>query len=138
MELLHGKTTEEILKAYYNVYNKMGYGFCEKVYENSLVIELRKMGIKCTAQKAIDVYYDEVLVGVYYADIVVEDAVILELKAATGLVPENEAQLLNYIKATKMEVGLLLNFGEKPQFKRIIYTNDRKIVKKAHGLDSSQ
>lgn len=138
MDLLHGKTTEKILKAYFNVYNKIGYGFCEKVYENSMMIELKKMGIRCERQKAIDVYYDNVLVGVYYADIVVEDAVILELKAAVGLAAEHEAQLLNYIKATKMEVGLLLNFGEKPQFKRTIYTNDRKMVKKEYSLDSSQ
>lgn len=110
MDLLHGKSTDKILKAYYNVYNNMGYGFCEKVYENSMMIELKKMGVRCERQKAIDVYYDDVLVGVYYADIVVDNTVIVELKAAVGLAPEHEAELLNYIKATTIEVGLLCEF----------------------------
>lgn len=126
MEFLHKNITDKILKAFYNVYNKMGHGFSEKVYENSLMIELRKLGLKCEKQKGIDVYYDEELVGQYFADIIVEDMIILELKAASSIVSEHEAQLLNYLRATHIELGFLFNFGEKPQFKRLLFTNDRK------------
>jgi len=131
MEFLHGKITDKVLKAFYNVYNKMGYGFAEKVYENSMYIELQKMGLKCEKQKRISVYYDDELVGDYYADIMVEDLIILELKAASALCPEHEAQLLNYLCATDVEVGFLFNFGEKPQFKRGLFTNDRKATRKS-------
>jgi GxxExxY protein len=126
MELLHKNTTDKILRAFFNVYNKMGYGFSEKVYENSLLIELRKMGLKCERQKPISVYYDEDRVGDYFADIVVSGEVILELKAADSIAPEHETQLFNYLRATDIELGYVLNFGEKPQFKRILFTNDRK------------
>lgn len=81
----HSQLTEKILKAYYNVYNKLGYGFLEKVYENALMIELMKLGLECEKQRAIDVYYDEKRVGEYYADIIVENKVIIELKAAESL-----------------------------------------------------
>ncbi len=104
--------TDKIIKAYYAVYNKLGYGFLEKVYEKSLMIELSKMGLRCENQFPINVYYEGKEVGKYFADILVEDVVILELKADKNLCPEHEAQLLNYLKATDIEVGMLLNFGE--------------------------
>lgn len=126
MNFLHKETGDKVLRAFYNVYNKMGFGFAEKVYENSLLIELRKMEVNCEKQKKIDVYYDGQKVGEYFADIVVEGEVILELKAAAGIVPEFETQLFNYLRSTDVEVGYVLNFGEKPQFKRLIFTNDRK------------
>lgn len=81
----HSKLTEKILKAYYNVYNKLGYGFLEKVYENAMLIELLKLGLECEKQKPIDVYYDEDKIGEYFADIIVNDKVIIELKAAESL-----------------------------------------------------
>jgi len=126
MELLHKQLTEEILSVFYAVYNELGYGFLEKVYQNSLFIELKSRGFKVEAQKQIKVNYKGFEVGEYYADIVVEDLVILELKAAEFLVKEFEAQLINYLRGTNMEVGLLLNFGKKPEFIRKVYENSRK------------
>ncbi len=103
----------------------MGYGFLEKVYQNSLLIELRNTGLFCEPQKQIKVFYRNQIVGEYFADIVVNECVIVELKAAETLVEEHEFQLINYLKATEVEVGLLLNFGKKPEVKRKIFTNDR-------------
>ncbi|HRN42753.1 MAG TPA: GxxExxY protein [Vicingus sp.] len=122
-ELLHKDITDKIIKAFYEVYNELGYGFLEKVYENALLIELMAIGLSCEKQKKINVFYDGQLVGEYYADIVVNEIVIIELKAAETLCEEHEFQLINYLKATEIEVGLLLNFGKKPQFKRKIFKN---------------
>ena len=122
---LHSEITEQIIKAFYKVYNTMGYGFLEKVYEKTLMIELKKMGLEAQRQIEIKVYYEGEEVGDYKADIIVEEKVILELKAADTLCEEHEAQLLNYLKATPIEIGLLLNFGVKPQMKRKIFTNDK-------------
>lgn len=124
--MLHAATTDIILKSFYKVYNTLGYGFLEKVYQNALLIELEEQGLKCESNFSIKVFYNNVNVGNYFADIVVNDSIIIELKAAEVLVQENEFQLINYLKATEFEVGLLLNFGKKPQFKRKIFTNDRK------------
>lgn len=126
MEYLHQQTTDKIIQAYFRVYNKLGYGFLEKVYRNSMLIELRGMGLNCVSQSPVSVYYENFQVGEYYADIIVNDCVIIENKASEALVEENEFQLINYLKATEIEVGLLLNFGKKPEFKRKIFTNDRK------------
>jgi GxxExxY protein len=128
MELLHKDITDKIIKAFYKVYNELGYGFLEKVYQNALVIELTEMGLQCEKQKQIKVYYHEQMVGEYFADLIVDECVIIELKAAETLVEEHEFQLINYLKATEIEVGLLLNFGKKPQFKRKIFTNDKKKI----------
>lgn len=122
-ELLYKDITDRIIKAFYEVYNELGYGFLEKVYENALFLELSTLGLICEKQKKINVFYDNQIVGEYYADIIVNDAVIIELKAAETLCEEHEFQLINYLKATEIEVGLLLNFGKKPQFKRKIFTN---------------
>ena len=124
--MLHGQITEVILKAFYKVYNTLGYGFLEKVYENAMRIELTKMSIKAEQQKNIKVYYESEQVGDYYADLNVSDLVIVELKAAENICEEHEAQLLNYLKATDIEVGLLLNFGKEPKFSRKYFTNDKK------------
>ena len=124
--MLHEDLTSRIISAFYNVYNILGSGFLEKVYENALAIELKKIGLSVTQQESIKVYYDGVQVGDYYADIVVNGLVILELKAAESLRSEHFAQLTNYLKATDIEVGLLLNFGKKPEFKRIVLGNESK------------
>ena len=121
--LLHNELSEKILKAFYNVYNSLGYGFLEKVYENAMMIELRKLGMNVQRQVPIKVFYEKQLVGEYFADIVVDGKVIVELKAAESLCEAHEFQLINYLKATELEIGLLLNFGKKPQFRRKIYTN---------------
>ena len=123
----HKFITEKILRAYYNVYNSLGFGFLEKVYEKALIIELEELGLEVEPQKQINVYYKHKLVGNYFADIIVEDKVILELKAAEFLLSSHSSQLYNYLKSTEIEVGLILNFGEKPEFKRIVFSNDRKI-----------
>ncbi len=124
----HSELTEEIISCFYKVYNQLGYGFLEKVYENAMMIELEKNDLNCETQKAIKVFYEEQEIGNYFADIVVEGVIIVELKAAETLAPEHEAQLLNYLKATKIEVGLLLNFGKKPQFKRKVFSNQYKYL----------
>lgn len=124
--MLHGDLTDKIISAFYKVYNTLGYGFLEKVYENALIMELEKLGLAVLPQQNIKVYYEGREVGDYYADILVNNTVIIELKAAEGLRDEHKAQLINYLKATDKEIGLLLNFGHKPEFKRVIFTNDRK------------
>ena len=125
--LLHKTITDAVLKIYFDVYNQLGSGFLEKVYQNAMYFELKNKGFKVEAQKQIKVYFREQLIGEYYADLIVEDKVIVELKATELLMNVHVAQTLNYLKATEIEVGLLLNFGEEPEFKRMIYTNDRKI-----------
>lgn len=125
----HSDITSKIINAYYSVYNKLGYGFLEKVYENSLLIELRKFGMKCRSKIPIKVYYDAEEVGFYIADILVNECVIIELKAAEALCEEHEAQLTNYLKATEVEVGLLLNFGKKAEFKRKVFSSEYKNLK---------
>jgi GxxExxY protein len=126
MELLHKDLTDIILKTFYEVYNELGYGFLEKVYQNSLLIELRNKGLNVIPQKKIKVFYKGYEVGEYFADLIVEDKVVLELKAVKYIVEEFENQLLNYLRGTDCEVGLLLNFGKKPEFRRRIYENKRK------------
>lgn len=122
----HEELTNKIIRAFYHVYNTLGYGFLEKVYENAMAIELRKMGLKVVQQARILVYYEGEEVGDHSADLLVEDVVFVELKAARVLEESHEAQLLNYLKATVIEVGLLFNFGPKPQFKRKVYDNELK------------
>ena len=121
--MLHKEITDKIINAYYKVYNALGYGFLEKVYENSMVIALRKVGLKVEQQKNVKVYYESEEVGEYYADLLVEDLVIVELKAAKALSEDHEAQLINYLKATTIQIGLLINFGKEPKFKRKIFEN---------------
>ncbi len=125
MEYLFKEKTEKIIKCFYEVYNNLSYGFLEKVYENALFKELISSGFKCEKQRKIDVYYKGDEVGEYYADILVDEEIILELKASETLCQEHEYQLINYLKATNIEIGLLLNFGKKPEIRRKIFTNDR-------------
>lgn len=127
----YSEITELIIKAFFSVYNKLGYGFLEKVYENGMMIELKRLGLKVEKQKQIKVFYDEFEIGEYFADLVVNDSVIVELKAAENLLPEHEAQLVNYLKATDIEVGMLLNFGKEPKFKRRVLTSEYKNHKKS-------
>jgi GxxExxY protein len=126
MDILTNTSTESIIKCFYKVYNTLGYGFLEKVYEKALMVELEKQGIPCVSQAPIKVYYEGDLVGNYFADILINSEIILELKAADIIVQEHELQLINYLKATTIEVGYLLNFGPKPQFVRKVFSNNRK------------
>lgn len=126
MDFKHTDVTDLILKAFYKVYNEFRYGFLEKVYQNSLAIELRKLRLPVVQEARIEVYYDGQVVGEYFADLLVANAVIVEVKVVKRLLPEHEAQLLNYLKATPYEVGLLLNFGPKPEIRRRAFDNARK------------
>jgi len=126
MEMILQSLTDKIIQVYYDVYFELGFGFLEKVYQNAMRIELSDKGFGCECQKRIQVFYHGAPVGDYYADIIVDQKVILELKAAEILVREHEYQLINYLRATDIEVGLLLNFGKKPEIRRKIFTNDRK------------
>jgi len=124
--MLHKELTGEILKTFYDVYNELGYGFLERVYQNALFIELQSRGFSVEAHKRISVYYKDIVVGEYIADIIVNDKVILELKACECLTEQFEYQLLNYLKSTRCEVGLVLNFGKEPEFIRKVFTNSKK------------
>lgn len=126
MEFLLKNKTEKIIKCFYETYNVLGYGFLEKVYENALIKELTANGFECKSQEKIFVNYKGDKVGEYYADILVDNEIILELKVTELLCEEHEYQLINYLKATNIELGLLLNFGKKPEIRRKIFTNDRK------------
>ena len=119
--LKHAELTEKIIACFFQVYNTLGWGFLEKVYHFALLHELRKRGMEVQTQAKIDVFYDGLLIGEYYADLLAENLVIVELKATEQLSSAHEAQLLNYLKATPIEVGLLFNFGPKSQFKRKVF-----------------
>ena len=122
--LLNEDISAIIIKSFYKVYNTLGYGFLEKVYENALLIELRNEGLICFQQNPVKVYYHDYEVGKYYADINVSNQIILEIKAgAGGIILEHELQLMNYLRATSFEVGLILHFGKSPAFKRKIISN---------------
>jgi GxxExxY protein len=122
-EYLYQDLTSKIISCFYKVYNTLGFGFLEKVYENALLIDLKENRLSVERQKPISVSYNEKLVGEYFADLIVENKVIIELKAAESLIEEHELQLINYLKATDIEVGLLLNFGKKPEVRRKIFSN---------------
>ena len=121
--------TYSINGAVFEVNRVLGSGFLEKVYENALAQEIANRGHIVKQQVPIQVFYESKVVGEYFADLLVEDKVILELKTAESIAKEHEAQLINYLKATKIEIGLLLNFGKEPQFKRKIYSNQKEIRK---------
>ena len=118
--MINDDKTEKIIKAFYEVYNTLGYGFLEKVYENSLVIVLKKYGFEVEQQTEIPVYFDNKIVGEYYADIIVNKEIVIELKATENFNESSKFQLLNYLRATKKELGLVLNFGKKPEIRRVI------------------
>jgi len=121
----HTEITEQIIRAAFNVHNELGFGFCEKVYENAMAIELEALGLSVQQQKPVRVFYRKQLVGDYVADLVVEDKVIVELKAVKALDKAHEVQLVNYLKATSIEVGLLLNFGRSVEITRKAFTLSR-------------
>ncbi len=129
----HSELTETIIGTFYEVYNELGHGFLESVFENSMAIALRAKGFDALQQIAIPVHFRGILVGDFQADILVNRVVLLELKAVRSIDPAHIAQLLNYLKATEIEVGLLLNFGPKPEFKRVVFGNDRKRTATGRG-----
>ncbi len=127
--LKHSEITSQMIKPFYKVYNSLGYGFLERVYESALFLELRSLNLNVIRQAPIKVFYLGQEVREYFADLVVEDCVIIELKAVENLLKGHEAQLLNYLKATNIEVGLLLNFGTTAEYPRKILENKQKTLK---------
>ena len=125
---MHTEITEQIIKAAYYVYNYLGSGFLESVYEKSLELRLKQIGHSVIRQDPIKVYFEEELVGDFRADLIVDEKVIVELKAVEDLHPIHEVQLVNYLKATEIEVGLLINFGNKITIKRRVFSNLKKIT----------
>lgn len=119
--MLYETDTDRVIGAFFKVYNELGFGFLEKVYENAMAIMLSEIGFHVSRQFPIEVTFHDQPVGKYYADIVINEKIILELKAESALHPMHEAQLINYLKATDYRLGLLFNFGEKPQFKRKVW-----------------
>jgi len=115
---LYEELSSKIIQSIYRVYDKLGYGFLESVYENALLIELKRLGVGVENQKELKVYYDNEIVGIFRSDIIVEDKIIIELKSVVSLTKIHEVQLVNYLKATKLKVGILVNFGEKLEIKR--------------------
>jgi len=125
-DLKHRDLTNKIIGTFFEVYNELGFGFLESVYENALVIALREKGFKVEQQVSIPVWFRGQRVGDFVADLLVENVIILELKAVRAFDESHKAQLLNYLRATEIEVGLLLNFGQSAEFKRMAFDNDRK------------
>lgn len=125
-DLKHGLITDQILRVFYEVYNELGHGFLESVYHRSLAVALKSVGLNVSSKVAIPVWFRGIQVGQFEADILVETCVLLELKAVRRLDSSHRAQLMNYLRATDVEVGLLLNFGERPEFKRVIFDNLKK------------
>lgn len=125
-EYLHANLTGRIIGVFYDVYNELGHGFLESVYHTAMVLALRAAGVVVESDVKIPVYFRGQLAGMFEADVLIDGKVLLELKAARHLDPAHESQLLNYLRATTIEVGLLLNFGVKPQVKRLLFDNPRK------------
>lgn len=128
-ERKHWDLCHQIVGVFYSVYNELGYGFLEAVYEEALAIGLAEAGLSVRQQAATPIWFHGRTIGEYKADIVVNNLVLLELKAAKALDASHEAQILNYLRATDIEVGLLLNFGPKPHFKRFVFENNRKGIR---------
>jgi len=127
--MLERNLSNQVIHCFYKVYNTLGYGFLEKVYENALYLELINNGLSCRKQHPIKVFYNGIVVGEYFADLVVGDVMIIELKAAEAIALEHEYQLINYLKATDIELGILFNFGKEPKFVRKVFSNERKLFK---------
>ncbi len=125
-KLQHKDLTERIIRAYYNVYNDLGYGFLEKCYERAMLIELESLGMSAQAQVPLKVYYKGNSIGDFYADIVVANTIIVELKSVMEIAKEHVSQLLNYLRSTEIEVGLLMNFGVEPKVYRRAFANEYK------------
>jgi GxxExxY protein len=124
----YSELTEQIIGIFYEVYNELGFGFLEKVYEEAMAIALRERGLEFRQQASVPVWFHGKKIGSYDADLVVGEFVLVELKACKALEPTHEAQLLHYLRSTEIEVGLLLNFGPRPQVKRLAFGNERKKI----------
>jgi GxxExxY protein len=127
--LKHSELTDKIIGVFYDVYNELGYGFLESTYAEALVVALEESGLSAAREVPVPVWFRGRKVGQYFADLFVNGIVILELKAVRSIESGHEAQLLHYLRATEVEVGLLLNFGVRPQFRRLLFDNERKKIR---------
>lgn len=127
--LKHRELTGKIIRVFYEVYNELGHGFLESVYQKCLGISLQQAGLSVCSRVAIPVWFRGQQVGRFEGDMLVEGSVLLELKVVRALESSHQAQLLNYLRATDIEVGLLLNFGLRPEFKRLVFDNPRKVAR---------
>ncbi|HLJ28456.1 MAG TPA: GxxExxY protein [Candidatus Angelobacter sp.] len=132
----HSELSEVIIGVFYDVYNELGFGFLESVYRKSFALALRAKGPRVKEELPISVYFRGTNVGDFKADLVVNDLILVELKTADTLAMPHEAQVLNYLRATSLEVGLLFNFGPKPQLRRLLFDNERKKARSRHVGDS--
>ena len=133
----HAELTERIIGIFYQVTNELGFGFLESVYRRSMLIALQQAGMKAGEEVATPVYFRGILVGTFYADLVVEEGVILELKTAEVITRIHEAQLLHYLRSSTIETGFVLCFGPKPMFKRVVMSNNRKKNRNADHTDKN-
>ena len=124
--MLHADLTERIIGVFYDVYNELGHGFLESVCQTAMVMALRQSGLSVEQSVHYEVWFRGVAIGTFVADIVVNGQVIIEVKSGSALHPWHEAQLLNYLRVSSLEVGLLMNFGPKPEYRRRVFSNDRK------------
>jgi len=129
ISLKHSELTDKVIGVFYDVYNELGHGFLESVYAAAMVMALESSGLAVGREVPVAVWFRDRKIGQYFADLLVEGRVILELKAARDLDKAHEAQLLHYLRATDVEVGLLLNFGVRPQFRRLVFENERKTIR---------
>jgi len=127
--LKHADLTEKIIGVFYDVYNELGYGFLESTYSEAMIVALQEAGLSAQREVSVPVWFRGTKVGQYFADLLVADMILIELKAARGIERAHEAQLLHYLRATEIEVGLLLNFGMRPQFRRLLFDNSRKKIR---------
>ena len=127
--LKHSELTDKIIRVFYDVYNELGHGFLESTYSEAMVMALAESGLTAVREVPVPVWFHGKRVGEYFADLLVDGTILLELKAVRAIESAHEAQLLHYLRATEIEVGLLLNFGLRPQFRRLLFDNDRKKIR---------
>jgi GxxExxY protein len=127
--LKHSELTAKIIRVFYDVYNELGHGFLESTYAGAMVVALQEAGLRPNRELSVPVWFRGRKIGQYFADFVVDNKILLELKASRNLESAHDAQLLHYLRATEIEVGLLLNFGLKPQFRRLLFDNERKNIR---------
>lgn len=135
--LIHRELTDRTIGVFYEVYNELGFGFLESVYEDAMAIALGEKGLSVERQKPIPVWFRGRSIGSFVADLIVERSIIIELKAVNRLIDTHIAQLMNYLRATEIEVGLVMNFGPSPEFKRRVFENNRKGLPNGSSLINS-
>lgn len=133
--MLEEQLTGRIIKVFYKVYNVLGHGFIESIYHNSMILELVDQGFSVETEKPIKVFYGGRIVGSFSADLLIDSKILIELKAKESIHPAHEAQLTNYLRATEIELGLLFNFGRKPEFKRKYFSNENKVSDPTDGVE---